>query len=97
MDNLYRKTNQQYWPLIDIAKLFCALLVVMIHCLEIKQGHPVATFIVQCFSGQSVPYFMIVSGFFAANKIDQEKSIRGIREHWGQVHESRDKSFVKLL
>lgn len=78
MDNLYRKTNQQYWPLIDIAKLFCALLVVMIHCLEIKQGHPVATFIVQCFSGQAVPFFMIVSGFFAANKIDQEKSIRGM-------------------
>lgn len=34
--------DRQYWPLIDVAKLFCALLVVMIHCVEIQQGHLIA-------------------------------------------------------
>ena len=34
--------KKKYWPLIDVAKLVCALLVVLIHCVEVKQG-PVAT------------------------------------------------------
>lgn len=60
--------KKKYWPLIDVAKLVCALLVVLIHCVEVKQGHPVATFIVQCFAGQAVPFFLIVSGFFLCKK-----------------------------
>ena len=70
--------DRQYWPLIDVAKLFCALLVVMIHCVEIQQGHLIATFIVHCFSGQAVPFFMIVSGFFATRKIEQEHKMRDV-------------------
>ena len=76
MDSFCKQANRQYRLQIDIAKLFCSLLVVMIHCLEIQQGHPIATFIVRCFSGQAVPFFMIVSGFFVAGKIEQQKSIR---------------------
>ena len=58
-----------YYPLIDIFKFICALLVVMIHCLEIPYGHPIATAIVKLFSSQAVPFFFIVSGFFIGNKL----------------------------
>lgn len=68
----------EYFPLIDVAKLFCAVLVVMIHCLEVKSGHFIATFIVKCFSAQAVPFFMIASGFFAANKINGEVNLRNV-------------------
>ena len=70
--------KKQYFPLVDYAKFFCALLVVLIHCLEISEGHPVATFIVQCFSSQAVPFFMIVSGFFVADKIDNKVKMKEI-------------------
>lgn len=30
-------------------------------------------------------------------KITRRKKSNVVEEHWGQVHESRDKSFVKLL
>lgn len=59
----------QRYPLIDILRLPCAALVVLIHCLEIKEGHPFAHMIVSCFSSQAVPFFFIVSGFFFALKI----------------------------
>lgn len=75
-----RKYNRvKYWPLIDVAKLVCALLVVLIHCVEVQQGHPVATFIVQCFASQAVPFFMIVSGFFCARKIMQNNMVKIIK------------------
>ena len=45
-----------YFPLIDVTKLFCAVLVLLIHCLEVQSGHPIATFIVKCFSSQAVPF-----------------------------------------
>ena len=71
--------KKKYWPLIDVAKLVCALLVVLIHCVEVKQGHPVATFIVQCFAGQAVPFFLIVSGFFCARKIMHNNMVKIIK------------------
>ena len=74
-ENDILKSHEKNYPLIDIAKLVCALLVVLIHCLEIKEGHPIATFIVYCFSGQAVPFFLIVSGFFASKKILQYENI----------------------
>ncbi|MDO5392125.1 MAG: acyltransferase, partial [Eubacteriales bacterium] len=52
-----------------VFKLYCALLVVMIHCSEVYEGHPVAMGIVQCLSSQAVPFFMVVSGFFIGNKL----------------------------
>lgn len=68
VDN-YKKVQKCYFPFINIAKLYCALLVVMIHSVEIPQGHPIALGIVQCFASQAVPFFMIASGFFVGNKI----------------------------
>ena len=61
--------KNNYYPLIDVFKFICALLVVMIHCLEIPYGHPIATAIVKLFSSQAVPFFFIVSGFFIGNKL----------------------------
>ena len=69
-NNFYK--SEEYFQLIDVTKLFCAILVVLIHCLGIPSGHPVTTFIVKCFSAQAVPFFMIASGFFAAKKISRE-------------------------
>ena len=65
--------RQQYY-LVDYTKLICALLVVMIHCLEIPTGHFFAELIVKCFSQQAVPYFFISSGFFFALKQNNGKS-----------------------
>lgn len=72
------KKKKEYFPMIDVAKLFCAVLVVMIHCLEVQSGHFIATFIVKCFSAQAVPFFMIASGFFVANKINREADCHNI-------------------
>ncbi len=62
------------YPLIDVFKFICACLVIMIHCVEIKEGHPIAHMIVTCFSQQAVPFFFIVSGFFFCNKLVTEKN-----------------------
>lgn len=70
--------QENYFPLFDIAKLGCAFLVVLIHCAEVQYGHPVAMFVVKCFSGQAVPFFMITSGFLVAGKIDRATSLKKI-------------------
>ena len=58
-----------HYPILDIIRLLCALLVVVIHCLEVPTGHPIARAITTCFSYQAVPYFFIVSGFFFGKKL----------------------------
>jgi hypothetical protein len=47
----------------------CAYLVVVLHCLEVKDGHPFAQMIVTCFSQQAVPFFFIVSGYFFSQRL----------------------------
>lgn len=68
---------KQYKPFIDVAKFLCALLVVIIHCLEIPNS-PIASLIVECFSAQAVPFFFIVSGYFFARKIDGGLKVRSL-------------------
>lgn len=57
------------YQLIDVFRVYCALLVVILHCLEIPNGHPFAHMIVVCFSQQAVPFFFLVSGFFLGKKL----------------------------
>lgn len=52
---------------IDLCKLFCALLVAMIHANA--TGDTFSYFFVGAFSQQAVPFFFIVSGFFFSNKL----------------------------
>lgn len=59
----------KHYPKLDIVRLLCAFLVVLIHCLEVPEGHPIAQAIVTCLAGQAVPYFFILSGFFFAKKL----------------------------
>lgn len=72
--------NKARLPGIDIARVFCACLVVMIHCV-ISDGHPIAHMIVRCFAQQAVPFYFIVSGFFFRGKLDQcgdrKQAVRG--------------------
>lgn len=56
------------YPLIDLAKLYCAILVVLIHALEIPEGHYGANLLKYSLSSQAVPFFLIVSGFFFKKK-----------------------------
>lgn len=63
---------------IDLFRLYCACWVVLIHCVEVREGHPVASMLVDCFSRQAVPFFFIASGFFLGKKLYQTKDQMGI-------------------
>ena len=56
------------YPAIDIFRLVCAVLVVMIHFSPNAETAPAAHVIKRCFTGQAVPYFLITSGFFFTHK-----------------------------
>lgn len=51
--------NSTHISLIDISRLLCALLVVLIHFRSQLSFNPIATMIIKCFSNQAVPFFMI--------------------------------------
>ena len=57
-----KKTN--YYPAIDLARMFCAMLVVLVHMG--MNSHA----IVPCMARQAVPFFFIVSGFFYTKKAE---------------------------
>lgn len=67
----FHKKKDVYFPLIDIIKLFCAFLVVIIHSGGIVSNNSLNDFIIKCFTGQAVPFFMIVSGYFSVYKLSQ--------------------------
>lgn len=52
------------YPMIDLAKLYCALLVVLLHSPSSFEGHFWGYRIAASLSYQAVPFFLIVSGFF---------------------------------
>lgn len=56
--------------LIDVAKLYCAVLIVLIHALEIPDGHYWGNLFKSSLSSQAVPFFFIASGFFFKKKWD---------------------------
>ena len=58
------------YPLIDIAKLYCSVLIVLIHALEIPEGHYWGNLVKSSLSSQAVPFFFMVSGFFFKKKWD---------------------------
>lgn len=73
------------YPLIDVAKLYCAVLIVLIHALEIPEGHYLGNLFKSSLSSQAVPFFFIVSGFFFKKKwsITQDKKqfVKGYIKH----------------
>lgn len=80
-----KSDSKTYYPFTDIARLFCAFLVVMIHCVEVPESHPIGDFIVKCFSSQAVPFFMIVSGYFSVDRLAQKNTkeiIRSCLKSW---------------
>lgn len=59
------------YPLIDIAKIYCAVLVVLIHALEISEGHYWGHLFKSTLALQAVPFFFIASGFFFKKNWDK--------------------------
>lgn len=46
---------------------------------------------------KTIPLNDLTVGLLKKPGMAESITINGQSEHWGQVHESRDKSFVKLL
>lgn len=66
-DSVAQNSRKKY-PVIDICKLYCAFLIVFMHCVEVKNGHLLAYSLSKCCTQQAVPFFFIVSGFLYARK-----------------------------
>lgn len=66
---------KKQYAAIDIVKFICALLVVAIHTAPLMEISPESNFfIVQVLSRLAVPFFFIMSGYFAFSHIDFDKS-----------------------
>ncbi len=61
--------EKRRYPLIDIIKVFCSGLVVLIHLSQIKEGTLISNIMDACFTRQAVPFFFIASGFFFGRKV----------------------------
>lgn len=66
-----KRVCSNYFPLIDISKLYCACLVVFIH-----MGFGDSFSVVPCLSRQAVPYFFLVSGFFLYKRLSTTDNAR---------------------
>ena len=65
------------YPLIDVAKLCCGLLIVFMHALYHFENHYWGHMVVASLCHQAVPFFLIVSGFFFARNFEKAESKRG--------------------
>ena len=63
------------YKIIDIFRLYCAGLILLIHCLEVSSADSWAMIIKECFSKQAVPFFFITSGFFLGTRYDKKHDL----------------------
>lgn len=64
-------STRHYYKLLNLARLYCAVLIVRIH-----MGFNGDTAIVPCLTRQGVPFFFLISGFFFAKTIKKSKDVR---------------------
>ncbi len=65
------KNTAKYYKLLDISRLYCALLIIFIH-----MGLSETSAIVPCLARQGVPFFFLVSGFFFYKNFIKNKQTR---------------------
>lgn len=65
--------QRQYYGFLDVARLYCALLIIFIH-----MGLGNTFSVIPCLSRQGVPFFFLASGFFFAKKARNCEDIKSI-------------------
>lgn len=71
--------NRLTYERIDISRLYCSLLIVLMHCFEIPKGEWLSPLIIQCFAQQAVPFFFLTSGFFLGKKLQRTENSKDKR------------------
>ena len=71
------REQKPYYGALDLARLYCALLIVVIH-----MGFGNSLSLVPCLTRQGVPFFFLASGFFFSKKLRNSNNIQKTTIHY---------------
>ena len=77
MNNSYSKQTNRY-DYVDIFRVYCALLVVFIHCFNDPNSLSISNIVKETLTRQAVPYFYIITGFFMVKSLNKQNVMHKI-------------------